>query len=83
MDEVCRARDTRLGHEVALKLLPAEMSANPDRRKRFARQAQAIAALKHPNIVTIYVVEESDGEQFSPWNSSKAKPSPRAFLRAA
>ncbi len=64
MGEVYRARDTELGREVALKLLPAELSADPDRRKRLVREAQAIAALKYPNIVTIYAVEESDGEQF-------------------
>ena len=64
MGEVYRARDTRLGRDVALKILPAELSSDDDRRKRFEREAQAIAALKHPNIVTIYAVEEAEGQQF-------------------
>jgi TolB-like protein/Flp pilus assembly protein TadD len=61
MGEVYRARDTKLGREVALKVLLAEKAGDPDRRKRFLREATAVAALKHPNIVTIYSVEE-DGD---------------------
>ncbi len=61
MGEVYRARDTRLGRDVALKVLPADMAADPERRGRFQREAQAVAALKHPNIVTIHSVEE-DGD---------------------
>ena len=64
MGEVYRARDTKLAREVAIKVLPAEFAADPDRRKRFTREAQAIAALKHPNIVTIYSVEEADDVHF-------------------
>ncbi len=64
MGEVYRARDTKLGRDVALKLLPEEMSADPERRKRFEREAKAIASLNHPNIVTIYSVEESQGRHF-------------------
>jgi len=60
MGDVYRARDTKLARDVAIKVLPAEFSNDPERRKRFAREAQAIAALKHPNIITIHSVEESD-----------------------
>ncbi len=59
MGEVYAAEDTRLHRTVALKLLPAALAADPDRRKRFEREAQAVAALNHPNIVTIHSVEEA------------------------
>jgi Tol biopolymer transport system component len=61
MGEVWRATDTSLNREVAVKVLPAEMAADPERLERFKREAQAIAALNHPNIVTIYSVEEAEG----------------------
>jgi serine/threonine protein kinase/tetratricopeptide (TPR) repeat protein len=57
MGEVYAAEDTTLKREVALKLLPGEMAADPVRRERFKREAQTVAALDHPNIVTIYSVE--------------------------
>ncbi|MEO6221609.1 MAG: protein kinase [Vicinamibacterales bacterium] len=62
MGEVYRARDSRLGRDVALKVLPATMAADPDRIERFQREARAIAALNHPHIVTIYSVEETNAE---------------------
>ena len=61
MGEVYRARDTKLGREVALKTLPSAKSGDLNWRTRFQREAMAVAALKHPNIVTIHSVEE-DGE---------------------
>ena len=61
MGEVYRARDTRLGRDVAIKVLPVDAVNNPERRGRFEREAKAVAALNHPNIVTIHAVEESDG----------------------
>ena len=64
MGEVYRARDTRLGREVAIKVLPQHLSMNIEMRARFEREASAIAALKHPNIVTIHSIEESAGVQF-------------------
>ena len=59
MGEVYEARDTRLGRTVALKLLPPELSADPERRARFEREARAIASLAHPHICTLFDVGES------------------------
>ena len=64
MGEVYRATDTRLGRDVALKVLPPEMANDPDRLARFQREARAVAALNHPNVVTLYSVEEDDGIHF-------------------
>jgi serine/threonine protein kinase len=64
MGEVYRARDERLGREVAIKVLPAEVSADPDRIRRFEKEAQAASSLNHPNIVTIYEVERTDSTSF-------------------
>jgi serine/threonine protein kinase/Tol biopolymer transport system component len=59
MGEVYRARDSRLGRDVAIKILPEAFALDPDRLKRFEREAQALAALNHPNIAAIYGVEEN------------------------
>ena len=64
MGEVYQAYDPRLRRSVALKVLPEAVAADAEHRKRFEREARAIAALSHPNIVTIYSVEEADGVQF-------------------
>ena len=64
MGEVYVAEDTKLGRRVALKVLPEETAADPDRRARFQREARAVAALNHPNIVTLHSVEEADGVHF-------------------
>jgi serine/threonine protein kinase/tetratricopeptide (TPR) repeat protein len=64
MGEVYRARDTKLDRDVALKVLPVDVSRDPARLERFQREAKAIAALNHPNIVTIHSVEEADGVHF-------------------
>ncbi|MCG6928127.1 MAG: protein kinase [Acidobacteria bacterium] len=64
MGEVYRANDTKLGRDVALKVLPAEMAASPERLERFQREAKALAALDHPGIVTVHSVEEANGVHF-------------------
>jgi eukaryotic-like serine/threonine-protein kinase len=64
MGAVFLAEDTKLERNVALKVLPEEMASDPDRLTRFRREAKAIAALNHPNIVTLYSVEELDGIHF-------------------
>jgi serine/threonine protein kinase len=61
MGEVYRAHDTRLGRDVALKVLHSDVAQSPDRRDRFEREARAVAALNHPNIVSIFDVGEQDG----------------------
>ncbi|HEV2494333.1 MAG TPA: protein kinase [Terriglobia bacterium] len=61
MGEVYRARDPRLGREVALKVLPAALAQDPDRMARFQREAQVLASLNHPNIAALYGLEESAG----------------------
>ena len=64
MGEVYIADDTKLNRQVALKVLPSELAGDPERRARFEREAQAIASLNHPNIVTIHSVEEIEGTHF-------------------
>jgi serine/threonine protein kinase len=64
MGEVYRATDTKLGREVALKILPQNVASDPERLARFQREARAVAALNHPNVVTLYSVEESEGVHF-------------------
>jgi serine/threonine protein kinase len=64
MGEVYRALDTRLGRDVALKTLPEACATDPARVARFEREARAAAALNHPNIVTLYSLEEEDGLRF-------------------
>ena len=64
MGEVYRARDRRLGRDVAIKVLPAESVSDTRRRARFNREARAISALNHPNIVTIHDIDSVDGTHF-------------------
>jgi predicted Ser/Thr protein kinase len=64
MGEVYRARDTRLGREVALKVLPATVADDPSRRQRFEVEARAVAALSHPNIVAVYDVGTENGASY-------------------
>src|SRR6516165_12675705 len=64
MGEVYRARDTSLKREVAIKVLPASWSRDPERLRRFEVEAQSAAALSHPNIVSIFHVGEHDGSPY-------------------
>jgi len=64
MGWVYRAHDIALNRDVALKVLPESLAADAERLTRFRREAQALAALNHPNIVTVHAVEEPDGIHF-------------------
>src|SRR5512138_2910941 len=64
MGEVYRARDPRLGRDVAVKVLPQAVAASPERLARFEREARTVAGLNHPNIVTLHSVEDEDGIRF-------------------
>jgi serine/threonine protein kinase len=79
MGEVYRARDTRLGRDVALKVLPDAFTADPDRRDRFEREARVLASLSHPHIGGIYGLEEAGGVTALVLSSSRARRSPCGF----
>jgi eukaryotic-like serine/threonine-protein kinase len=64
MGEVYRARDTRLGREVAVKVLPSHLSSDPELKARFEREARAISALQHPHICTLHDIGHQDGVDF-------------------
>ena len=64
MGEVYRGHDTRLGRDVAIKVLPDDLASSPDRLARFEREARMVARLNHANIVTLYSIEEASGTRF-------------------
>jgi len=64
MGEVYRSRDTRLGRDVAIKVLPEHLSSNPELKERFEREARSISSLNHPRICTLYDVGHQDGIDF-------------------
>ena len=89
MGEVYRARDTRLGRDVALKILPPDLANDPSRRQRFELEARAVAALNHPNIVAIYdvgdgyiVSELVEGESLQPAEFVRKRSRPAAPWRS-
>lgn len=65
MGEVYRARDTRLGREVAIKVLPASFANDEDRLRRFEQEARATSALNHPNILTVYDIGSHEGTPYT------------------
>ena len=74
MGKVYQARDTKLDRDVALNVLPEAFTSDPDRLARFEREAKVLASLNHPNIGSIYGLEEAEGvtgRWF--WNSSKGQ----------
>ena len=81
MGEVYRARDTRLGREVAVKVLPAAFAADPERLTRFEREARSASALSHPNIVAIYDVGSADSVSYIAMELVSGRPL-RALLGA-
>ncbi len=64
MGEVYRATDTKLGREVAIKVLPETFARDPERLARFEREVRMLASLNHPNIAAIYGLERSEGRPF-------------------
>ncbi len=64
MGEVYRATDSRLGRDVAIKVLPAAVASDPERRQRFEQEARAASALNHPNILAVYDIGEADGTTY-------------------
>jgi len=83
MGEVYRARDSRLGREVAIKVLPAALASDPERLKRFEKEARSASALNHPNIVTIYDVGTADSLSYIAMELVKGEPLRSVLLPGA
>ena len=83
MGEVYRARDSRLGREVAIKVLPAGLASDPERLKRFEREARSASALNHPNIVTIHDIGTADSVSYIAMELVKGEPLRQLLLQGA
>ena len=81
MGEVYRARDPRLQRELAVKVLPPALSGDAERLRCFRQEALALAAIQHPNIVTVYSVEEADGRPFITMELVRGQPLSAAITR--
>ena len=79
MGEVYRAKDTNLGREVAIKVLPPELVSDTERRRRFVQEAKAAAALHHPHIAVIHEIDEADGVTFIARSMRRAGPVNASF----
>ena len=73
MGIVYKARDQHLDRFVAIKVLPPELVADPDRKRRFVQEAKAASALNHPNIITIHDIARDNGTDFMSWSMSRAR----------
>ncbi len=78
MGEVYRATDTRLDRRVAIKVLPAALTEDKERLARFEREARLLAQLHHPNIASIFGLDEPEARGRWSWSSSTARRSPNA-----
>src|SRR6202795_959078 len=83
MGETYKARDTRLGRVVAIKVLPEAFASEPGRLKRFEREARSASALNHPNIVTIYDIGSSDSISFIAMELVKGEPLRQVLSKGA
>ena len=81
MGVVYKAEDTKLGRTVALKVLPPERVADPNRKRRFVQEARAASALNHPNIITIYDIDEADGVHYIAMEHVEGKTLERLIAR--
>jgi eukaryotic-like serine/threonine-protein kinase len=83
MGEVYRAHDTRLGRDVAIKVLPAHFSSDPDRLRRFEQEARAAAALNHPNILAVHQLGTYEGMPYLVSELLQGETLREALLRGA